>query len=95
MKYQIFLLAMFLIMFLIIFLNIKKDTFSDVQRYDNDEILHSNYEIQDLKIKDIKKQNGWDTYWDKRSSVSFKDYSIFNGTKFKNYIKNLDLDINL
>jgi hypothetical protein len=81
----------FLIFF--IFVNTKKEYFTDVKRHDQDEILSTNYQIQNYKIEPVKKQNGWDTYWDKKSKVSFKDYSIFNGTKFKNYIKNLDLEI--
>lgn len=82
-----------LILLLFIFINKKKEYFNDVKRHDQDKILSTNYQLQNYKIKPIKKQNGWDTYWDKKSKVSFNDYSIFNGTKFKYYIKNLDLGI--
>ena len=54
-----------LILLLFIFINKKKEYFNDVKRHDQDKILSTNYQLQNYKIKPIKKQNGWDTYWDK------------------------------
>ena len=92
MKYLICITLIFLLYFFLL----KKELFSGVQRYDNDKILSTNYAINGTyEHRQIRKKNGWDTYWDKKSSSNFSNYSIFDGTKFKNYIKNLDLGISL